>query len=86
MDTYERLLEEWEPRLASTHYVMITIKKFLGDLYGNAKGYEYGQLTKARMEAKVKFLEEFKDTIGKVDPGCTKVMIISERITCSVMF
>ena len=59
--------------MAPTHYVMLTIKKFLGDLYGNAEGFGYGELTRERMANKIKFLEEFKDTIVKVDPGYTKV-------------
>ena len=74
LDRYEQFLQDWKHRLSPTHYVMLTVKKFLGDLYGNAEGYSYGELTRERMENKIKFLEEFKDTIEKVDPGCTKVI------------
>ena len=35
---YEELLEKITPKLASTHYIVLTVKKYLGDLYGVVKG------------------------------------------------
>ena len=42
MTAYEALLEKISPKLASTHYLVLTVKKYLGDLYGFVKGYAMG--------------------------------------------
>ena len=38
---YEGILEEFLERLKPTHYLVITVKKFLGDLYGLTNGFLY---------------------------------------------
>ena len=51
----------------------MTVKKFLADLYGFAQGYQYNQLNEERLNKKIIYYQNFLDTIGKVDPGYTKV-------------
>ena len=65
---YEALLEKISPKLASTHYIVLTVKKYLGDLYGFVKGYRYPELPEEKLLAKIKYLREFVDTISKADP------------------
>ena len=38
---YEKILEEFLERLKPTHYLVLTVKKFLGDLYGLTNGFLY---------------------------------------------
>ena len=60
----------------------MTVKKFLADLYGYTQGYQYNQLSEERLEKKIMYYQNFLDTIGKVDPGYTKV----SKIQFSVFF
>ena len=69
---YEALLEKISPKLASTHYIALTVKKYLGDLYGFVKGYRYPELPEEKLLAKIKYLREFVDTISKADPVSNK--------------
>ena len=54
-------------------FSVMTVKKFLADLYGYTQGYQYNQLSEERLEKKIMYYQNFLDTIGKVDPGYTKV-------------
>ena len=51
----------------------MTVKKFLADLYGCTPGYQYNQLNEERLDKKISYYQNFLETIGKVDPGYTKV-------------
>ena len=51
----------------------MTVKKFLADLYGCTPGYQYNQLNEERLDKKIYYYQNFLETIGKVDPGYTKV-------------
>ena len=51
----------------------MTVKKFLADLYGCTPAYQYNQLNEERLDKKISYYQNFLDTIGKVDPGYTKV-------------
>ncbi|XP_059080183.1 SET domain-containing protein SmydA-8-like [Tigriopus californicus] len=66
--TLERMLEELQP----THYLVLTVKKYLCDFYGFIQGYKYDQLPVDKFEAKIRYGEEFLATLSKVDPGCPK--------------
>ena len=72
VQAYEALLEKISPKLASTHYIVLTVKKYLGDLYGFVKGYRYPELPEEKLLAKIEYLREFVDTISKADPGYPK--------------
>lgn len=63
-------------------FSVMTVKKFLADLYGYTQGYQYNQLSEERLEKKIMYYQNFLDTIGKVDPGYTKV----SKIQFSVFF
>ena len=51
----------------------MTVKKYLADLYGCTPGFQYNQLTEERLDKKISYYQNFLETIGKVDPGYTKV-------------
>ncbi len=52
---------------------MLTVKKFLGDLYGLTTGFTYRELSRERFERKIEYMRDFIETVSKVDPGYTKV-------------
>jgi hypothetical protein len=52
---------------------VMTVKKYLADLYGATSGFQYNQLSPERLDMKIKYYQEFLDVIGKVDPGYPKV-------------
>jgi hypothetical protein len=70
-------LDKFSSRLAPTHYILLTVKKYLSDLYGVMKGYAYHELTDEKFDRKINFLTEFIETIEKVDPGYPKVSFTS---------
>ena len=72
---YEELIELFGKRLRPTHYQMITVKKYLGDLYGLTPGFVYDELSSERLDLKIKYLREYNEVIGKVDGGCSKVRL-----------
>ena len=58
--------------MAPTHYIVLTVKKYLGDLYGFVKGYRYPELPAEKLLAKIEYLREFVDVISMADPGYPK--------------
>ncbi len=50
----------------------MTVKKFLGDLYGLTTGFTYRELSRDRFERKIEYMRDFLDVVSKVDPGLTK--------------
>ncbi len=52
--------------------MVLTVKKFLGDLYGLTTGFTYRELNRERFEKKIEYMREFIDAVSKVDPGYTK--------------
>ena len=75
VESYERVLEDFQQHLKPTHYVVLTVKKFLGDLYGLTAGFTYKELSRERFDNKIEYLRDFISTISKVDPGYTKVRV-----------
>jgi len=69
---YEELLADFEAILWPTHYMVLTIKKYLGDLYGLTEGYLYPQLNMERFQKKIDYLRDYIKAIEKVDGGLTK--------------
>ncbi len=45
---YETILEDFSKHLRPTHYLILTVKKFLGDLYGLTEGFTYRELSRKR--------------------------------------
>jgi hypothetical protein len=70
-------LDKFSSRLAPTHYILLTVKKYLADLYGVVKGYAYNELPEEKSERKINFLTEFIATLEKVDEGYPKVRCLS---------
>ena len=54
--------------------LVMTVKKYLADIYGYRPGYLFNQLSQDKIDAKIRFSKEFISTIGLVDPGLTKVL------------
>ena len=72
---YERLLEEFEAVLKPTNYFVLTVKKYLADLYGFAPGFTYPELPPEKLDRKIEYAYAFLNTIAKVDPGFPKARI-----------
>eukprot|EP00096_Caligus_rogercresseyi_P010532 TRINITY_DN3885_c0_g1_i2.p1 TRINITY_DN3885_c0_g1~~TRINITY_DN3885_c0_g1_i2.p1 ORF type:complete len:295 (-),score=44.42 TRINITY_DN3885_c0_g1_i2:2-886(-) len=69
---YEALIPQFLEELHPRHYLVLTAKKYLADLYGTSRGYLLPELSQDKLDVKLKYYEEFMETIGKVDPGLTK--------------
>ena len=72
---YEQILLDFRSKFKETHYLVLTVKKFLGDLYGLCEGFEYPKLSLERFQRKIDFLKDFIDVVNHVDPGYTRVII-----------
>lgn len=55
----------------------MTIKKYIADIYGNKEGFKYNQMSGSQIDLKIKYAQEFLNVVGMVDPGTTKVNIIT---------
>ena len=53
---------------------VLTLEKYLADLYGFAPGFQYHELSKERLEKKIAYYKHFLSVVSKVDPGLTKVI------------
>ncbi len=65
----EGLIERLSVKLAPTHYILLTAKKYLADLLGVVKGYTYGELSAENLQKKIDYLTEYADVLGRVDQG-----------------
>ena len=62
---YEKCLESFKSKLHNNHYIVMTVKKFLADLY---EDFDIENMPK-----KIQYYQEFLDVMSKVDPGYPKV-------------
>lgn len=72
VEAYETILEKMLEELEPTHYLVLTVKKYLCDFYGFLQGYKYNELPVEKFKAKIQYGQEFLETIAKVDSGFPK--------------
>ena len=54
-------------------FSVMTLKKYLADLYGTVEGYNFHLLSDDQLDLKIRYSQEFLQVIGLVDPGLSKV-------------
>ena len=72
INRYTELLEKLSTILHPSHYIMMTLKKYIADLLGTSDGYRLHQLSDDQLDLKIRYSEDFLRVIGLVDPGQTK--------------
>ena len=59
--------------IVDTIFSVMTLKKYLADLYGTVEGYNFHLLSDDQLDLKIRYSQEFLQVIGLVDPGLSKV-------------
>ena len=72
INRYTEILEKLSTMLHPSHYIMMTLKKYIADLLGTSDGYRLHQLSDDQLDLKIRYSEDFLRVIGLVDPGQTK--------------
>jgi hypothetical protein len=65
----ESLLEKYKSILHSNHFIMISIKNALIDLYGHVKGHLLSELPDALLRRKIELCEEVLEILNVFEKG-----------------